>query len=371
MTHFGTAAIARGMGWRAVLIGAVVILASACGEENPFDATPPEDLICDLDQNLLFTSLAPNAIPAVNQPPMVAADAPQTDYLFDDDRVLGIVINGEARAYPHNILWHHEIVNDVVGGAPVSVTFCPLTGSGLAFRPEVNGKTLDLGVSGLLFANNLVLYDRNDGEVYGPQLGVEGACGSFRGSSLELLPVQEMAWGRWKALYPNTLVVSGDLSFQRNYRFYPYGNYDDVSNRDLIQPMPVDDSRPLKERVLAIRDRSGGRGYPYGELISMGTTVALNETVSGVPTAIFYESRSGQAALAFDARLDGQTLTFEADEGAGAWTDLETGSTWGIDGVATDGPLVGKRLRTREDAYTLFWFAWRHFQPDGQTFTAP
>lgn len=348
-----------------------VLVAAGCRDAAPFDTTPPDELVCSLDPNLLFTSLPPDAIPAVNEPPMVAADAPQADYLFDDDRVLGLVVNGEARAYPHNILWHHEIVNDVVGGSPVSVTFCPLTGSGVAFRPEVDGTLLDLGVSGLLFANNLVLYDRNDGEVYGPQLAIEGSCGSFRGSSLELLPVQEMSWGRWKALNPETRVVSGELRYGRNYRVYPYGNYDDTTNPDLIQPMPVDDARPLKERVLAIRDGSGGRGYPYGELLSMGRTVAINETVAGVPTVIFYESRSGEAALAFDARVDGNTLTFEANTAAGNWTDLETGSTWRIDGVASEGPLAGERLRTREDAYTLFWFAWRHFQPDGRLFTAP
>ena len=352
----------------ALLICASVV---ACGDGDPVGSSPGRDLTCNLDQNLLFTSLPPNAIPAINDPPMVAPGAAGTEYLFDDDRVLGVVFNGEARAYPHNILWHHEIVNDDVGGTPVSVTFCPLTGSGLAFRPELGGRTLDLGVSGLLFANNLVMYDRNDGEVYGPQLGIVGACGDFRGSTLETLPVQEIAWGRWKELHPNTLVVSGNLSFGRNYRVYPYGAYDQPDNPDLIQPMAVDDSRPLKERVLAVRDGDGGRGFPYGELDDLGDVVALNETIGGVPTAIFYEFRSGETAFAFDARVAGQTLTFEVDAVDDVWRDVETGSTWRIDGLATAGPLAGERLATRADAYTLFWFAWRHFQPNGSMFAAP
>jgi hypothetical protein len=184
------------------------------------------------------------------------------------------------------------------------------------------------------------------------------------------MPVQEMSWGRWKEMYPDTKVVSGELGFSRNYRFYPYGGYDAINNSELLFPMSVDESRPLKERVLAIRSGSGGRGYPFGELAAMGDQVALNELVGGVPTAVFYESTNGQAALAFDARVDGQTLTFDVG-GPGSWVDAETQSTWSLDGTATGGPLAGSRLETRSDAYTLFWFAWRHFQPDGDTYLAP
>ncbi|MEM7415455.1 MAG: DUF3179 domain-containing protein [Gemmatimonadota bacterium] len=344
------------------------LLAACQGTESP---TPPVvDIVCDLDNNLLFASLAPNAIPAINNPPLVDPDDVSVDYLFDTDKVLGVVINGEARAYPHNVLWHHEIVNDEIAGTRISVTFCPLTGSGLGFSPELAGRSLDVGVSGLLFANNLVMYDRTNGEVYGPQLSIAGACEGFRGSSLELMPVQEMSWGRWKELHPNTRVVSGELGFARNYRSYPYGSYDNINNTDLLMQMTVDNSRPIKERVLAIRDGLGGRGYPYGELRDMGDVVAINDDVGGIPTVVFFESRLGNAALAFDARVNGQTLTFDAQPG-GTWVDQETNSTWQFDGTATGGPLAGEVLRTREDAYTVFWFAWRHFQPGGQTFTAP
>jgi len=179
-----------------------------------------------------------------------------------------------------------------------------------------------------------------------------------------------MSWGRWKELHPDTKVVSGDLGFARNYRAYPYGNYDDLNSTDLLFGMTVDRSRPIKERVLAIRSGDAGRGYPYGELAAIGPTSVVNEIVSGIPTVVFYESTDGQAALAFDARVNGQLLTFEVDS-SGTWVDLETGSTWQFDGTAKGGPLAGERLRTREDAYTVFWFAWRHFQPNGQMFSAP
>ena len=349
---------------RGVLLSVLLLSGLSCGDETP---TTIGNITCDLDADLLVVGARPGAIPALTEPDMVPADDPDAGYLEDNDRVLGVFMHGEARAYPHNILWHHEIVNDRIGDARISVTFCPLTGSGLAFASDLGAQPLDPGVSGLLYANNLVLVDRTSGEVYGPQLNVAGSCGAFRGRSLELMPVQEMSWQRWKELHPGTTVVTGRQVHGRNYRLYPYDDYDELTSNRLLWPMGVDRTRLIKERVLAVREGSGGRGYPFGELRELGDVAVLNETVAGVPTAVFYDAADGETALAFDARVDGQVLTFDADP-TGTWTDQETGSTWAIDGSAVSGPLSGRRLTTRANAYTLFWFAWRHFQPDGSTF---
>lgn len=358
---------------RAFMAGGAVLALAACGGDGGGNLVDNNDNngICDLDQALLITSLARNSIPALVEPRMVPIGDPETSYLFDTDRVLGVVINGEARAYPHNILWWHEIVNDRFGTQTIAVSFCPLTGSGIAFDTNLNGRQIDLGVSGLLFANNLIMFDRTSNELYGPQLSIEGRCEGFIGQSLDMIPVQEMSWGRWQELHPSTVVIAGDLNFGRNYRFYPYGTYDDLSSADLLFPMSVDNTRPIKERVLAIRSGDGGRGYPFLELLKMGDMAAINEMVTGIPTAIFYELTDGQTALAFDARVAGQTLTFDADIAAGVFTDRETSSTWTINGVAIAGPLAGEVMQTRNDAFTVFWFAWRFFQPNGDMFSAP
>ena len=105
-----------------LLLGAG-LLAACEGTESP---TPPVvDIVCDLDNNLLFASLAPNAIPAINNPPLVDPDDVSVDYLFDTDKVLGVVINGEARAYPINQLTgpRREIINDVLGELPLAATW--------------------------------------------------------------------------------------------------------------------------------------------------------------------------------------------------------------------------------------------------------
>jgi hypothetical protein len=355
-------------GRQALVLALVTLAPAACvGDRSPVLGSGGE-VLCDVNQNLLFSSLPPDAIWAITNPIMVEPDAPGADYLVDSDRVLGVYLDGQARAYPHPLMRRHEIVNDEIDGTWVSVTFCPLTGSGLAFDPHIGDDRLQLAVSGLLFANNLVMFDRGSQQVYGPQLDVVARCDAFTGEQLALMPLQEMSWGRWKELHPGTLVVSRENDPFTDYRFNPYAGYDRLDSDELVFPMSVDESRPIKERVLTIRvGEDGGRGYPFGELAELGNVVALNETVGGVPTAVFYEARDGQTALAFDARVDGETLTFDVDEN-GSWKDQETGSTWRIDGQAIAGPLRGERLETRADSYTAYWFAWRHFQPNGSTF---
>lgn len=350
-----------------VLGTACALFLAACGT-GPADLDEdPDGPVCELPTDLFFTSTLPDEIPSLLQPPMVTIGEPGSEDLLDSDRILGVVIDGQPRAYPHNILVHHEIVSDRVGGRYVTATFCPLTGSGLAFDPSLGTEQLDIGVSGLLFANNLVLYDRISGDVYGPQLSVDGKCSRFRDQTLSTIPMIETSWGRWRTLHPNTRVVSRNTGFDRNYDRSPYEGYEELNNDELLFEMTVDDSRPIKERVLAIRAGSGGVGYPFGELADeLGSRGALNETVDGTPTAIFYEADQGQTAIAFYATVAGQDLTFDALPD-GTWTDFETGSIWTIDGTAIAGSLQGERLAIREDAFVVFWFAWRHFQPNGVT----
>ena len=152
------------------------------------------------------------------------------EYLLPSDRVIGIEIDGEYLAFPHNILWYHEIVNmDELG---LAVTYCPFTGSSMVFhRATVGGD--EFGVSGLLFKNNLVMYNRvggrrfvaGDEETLWPQMLAGGRCGPSEGDPLKMYPSLEIEWADWKALHPDARVVSGDTSFGRPYTRYPYGDY--------------------------------------------------------------------------------------------------------------------------------------------------
>lgn len=359
---------------RAGLLLTVALLSLAACDDGPAGLDGGEevdgDAVCDLNQDLLWSSLPPDQIPALTEPTMVAPDHASAAYVRPGDRVLGVVVDGEARAYPHNILWHHEIVNDRIGDRWVTVTFCPLTGSGLAFDPtSVDGSPIDFGVSGLLFANNLVMYDRGTGQVFGPQLSATGKCSGFKGDRLEVLPVFETSWARWLELHPETRVVSDETGHSRNYQFYPYQSYDELTNDDLLFPFPVNTQRPIKERVLTIRrDDTGGRGYPFGELADLGSTSTVNEVVDGTAMVVLYEASSGGTAMAYEAPVvGGEALTFQPD-GGGTFVDEQTGTRWNIEGLALEGELAGTELTPAHDSYVLFWFAFKHFQPNSSTF---
>ena len=148
---------------------------------------------------------------------------------------------------------------------------------------------------------------------------------------------------------------------------YPYGSYDQLDNDDLLIPMEVDSTRPMKERVLAIRGEDGsGRGYPFGELRLLGPQAIVNE-VLGEPYVVVYDSGDGEAAIAHASTVNGSRLFFEVAPNR-LFRDKETGSLWTIGGEAVSGPLEGTQLDPIDDSYVLFWFAWRYFQPEGKVF---
>ncbi len=282
--------------------------------------------------------------------------------LADDNRIIGIVFDGQALAVPHNVLWTHEIVNvDEWGGRSFAVTYCPLTGSSLVFdRSAVDGA--ELGVSGLLFDNNLVMYDRRDERSLWPQMSRRATCGAEVGTPLESMPLVEMSWGRWRELHPGTKVVSDGRGFNRSY---PYGNYDPLApgNTDaaldsdpLFDMPPLDDRRAPKERVLGLPNGSdGGVAVPFRELGEGGDVRVVTVASGGRQVTVFW-NRDAQAARAFETS---RSFSVQNEQ----IVDDETGSVWSVEGRATEGQLAGTQLTTIDSSYVAFWFAWAAFQP--------
>lgn len=308
-----------------------------------------------------------DGIPALTNPTMVGNGAPGTEYLLPDDRVVGLELAGGPIAIPLNIFWWHEIVNLDHDEGKLAVTHCPLTGSSLAFhRAAVSGG--EFGVSGLLYQNNLMMYDRTNQESLWPQMLRGARCGPRDGTPLEMSPVVEMTWDGWRSLHPDTRVVSSGTGYGMNYRAYPYGDYDQLSNEDPLFPMgSLDPRRPAKERTLGIPDGTSGIGFPFGELDELGALAAVHAMAAGEEIVVFWD-RTRQGAMAYRPVIDGQALTFEVRDDS--LVDVETGSTWRVDGQATAGPLAGRRLEPVAEAFVAFWFAWAAFYPETELWTA-
>lgn len=203
-----------------------------------------------------------DAIPALTDPhTTLAADAM---FLDDDARVVGVTVDGAARAYPFSVLTWHEAINDQLGGHPIAVFYCPLCDSVSVIDRRIGGKTLTFGVSGLLHNSNVLLYDRVDYGLWS-QVGLKAISGPFSGDSLEHLPWEITTFGAWRERYPDSTVVSHATGHDRDYARNPYESYFEgselrfpVSNRD--------DRLPLMSRVIGVRVGDVTRAYPLDAL---------------------------------------------------------------------------------------------------------
>jgi hypothetical protein len=346
--------------------GLLVLGAVACSDATNLGQPDISDLSCSINASQIQSGgPGKDGIPALTNPDFVQPHDEGAAYLRNDDRVVGIVLDGQAYAIPLNIFWWHEIVNLAGVDGPLAITHCPLTGSSMAFdRNAVVG--VEFGVSGLLYQNNLIMYDRADPESLWPQMLRGARCGAKDGVRLPMVPILETSWAGWLTLHPGSSVVSSNTGWSRNYQQYPYGAYDDPDNPQVLFQQNVDTQRPPKERVLGIPLGSGGLAFPFGILDEMGPLVAAQTQELGSPMVVFWD-RARQAAMAYDARLDGGTLTFSVVESS--IVDDQTQSVWQVDGLALTGPLAGSRLDPVADAFVAFWFAWPAFYPEIEIWT--
>lgn len=182
-------------------------------------AGSPHDLD-DFASNVQSGGPPPDGIPSIDDPVFVNAEA--ADFLDPDDIVFGHVVDGEPRAYPQLILVWHEIVNERTPAATMSVTYCPLTGSAVAFRPHAGIQ--EFGTSGDLVNSNLLMYDRTHESTW-PQILAQAITGPRYGETLEELPLEWTTWQRWRDAFPRTVVLSPETGFVRRYGEDPYGTY--------------------------------------------------------------------------------------------------------------------------------------------------
>lgn len=262
-----------------------------------------------------------DGIPSIDEPVFISAN--QADFLKAQDRVLGLRRNGISKAYPISIMNWHEIVNDEIAKEAVVVTYCPLCGTGVAFTAHAGGKQLSFGVSGLLYNSDVLLYDRETESLWS-QLLTHAISGPLKGTKLKLISLQHTTWADWQKSHPQTLVLSTNTGYSRDYRRDPYAGYEDSDG--IYFPVSHRDPRyHPKERVLGLEINGKFKAYPFAELSQTGGLVR--------------------------DRFNGKTLSIHYDK------DSHSASVNDADGR----PLPG---------ITAFWFAWVAFHPETAVFKA-
>ncbi len=307
-----------------------------------------------------------DGIPALTNPEKVSAVDGDLIW-FDEEIVLGVYRNGIACAYPLSIFFWHEIVNDEFGGDHSVITYCPLTGTGMHFDGETEFGLSTFGVSGKLWNNNLILYNRAGEETYWSQIFKQAIAGPHKGQTLTQLPVIETTWKTWKALYPDTLVMTNVTGFARDYTRYPYGDYESLHVEPLfsMESKYVDRRFPPKLRVIGLVGEDATKVYTFDQLEILPV---VNDRFEDSPILVVYHGPS-RMAVAYDRTIDGQTLRFrksDADSGRQPFflEDEQTGSLWTVTGTAIEGPMAGSQLTQRPDGLIAFWFAWGAFYSD-------
>ncbi len=299
-------------------------------------------------------------IPALLDPEFISVE--EADYLPDEELVLGLVWNGEERAYPYRILVWHEIANDVVGGGAVLVTYCPLCFTGVAFKSTVDGKRELFGVSGKLYNSELVMYDKNTGSYWPQSLGM-AVVGERSGVKLEKIPIDVATWGSWKKAHPDTKVLSSNTGFLRAYGSNPYGKEGDFSDIGFRLGVEVADPRlPEQTIVQGVEVDGGFKAYP-DHLIR--EKKVINDKLSDKKIVVWLDEELGVPKV-FARELEGKSLTFEVMEDK--FTDRETNTIWNVDGEAVEGELNGKELE-RIVNQPIFWFAWAAFHPETEVYS--
>ena len=373
--------------WLAVAAVIAVTLA-ACGQDvsppsegdgsdrSPEESPTPEPLVNPDD--IISGGPPPDGIPPIDDPQFVTAS--DVRFLDDQEPVLAVEVNGEAKAYPLQIMTWHEIVNDEVGGVPVTVTYCPLCNTGIAFeRPTIDGELLDFGTSGKLYNSNLVMYDRET-ETYWMQATGQAIVGQLTGEQLTFVPARILSFGDWRAEHPDALVLSRDTGHDRPYGENPYAGYDSTDQPFLFTGKP-DPRLPATARVLGIARAGDVVAFPYEAVRedAVNGSAVVMERVDGEPVAVFWkagtasaldsmeiaEGRDVGAIAAYRPEADGRVLSFEARENG--IVDVETGSVWSILGRAVSGPLAGEQL-VPELGIDSLWFDWAAFHPDTRIF---
>lgn len=235
------------------------------------DTITPGGAKSKIDTNrILSGGPGKDGIPSIDSPKFWTPGE-ASEFLKDEDVVLGLEIGQEARAYPLRILNWHEIVNDEIFGQPILITYCPLCYTGIAFRREINGVPTEFGVSGKLYNNNLLMYNRpndklKEESLWSQQLG-EAVTGPLTGTRLEQIVIDTISWADWRSEHPDTKVLSTDTGAFRDYNVNPYGNYE-FDNTQIVFPTTSQDDRlPTKAKVYGIEIDGRFKAYPQDKLV--------------------------------------------------------------------------------------------------------
>jgi len=340
-----------------LILSFLLISCESVSTNSSTDNDPSTDDSWLIPEDQVFVGAGRDDIPSIDDPSFKPVG--DINFLEDDELIIGVKIGDQIRGYPHQILNYHEIVNDFIGDEAVAVTFCPLTGSALAWNREIEGEITEFGVSGLIHKNNLIAYDRATNS-YWSQMLEQSVNGERIGTRLQSYGVIEMNWEAWKQHFPNSEVLTGETGFDRDYSSYPYGRNYSSDDNNIVFPINREDDRLDRKEL--------GHGVLYNLDLHVfvlsdfpDSTVTVNRNVAGEDLVIIGNARQDFITSYSAVASDGTELRFSvSDQEPPALLEDEEGNTWNYFGEAISGPRTGEKLKPIR-SYNAYWFAWADF----------
>ena len=314
--------------------------------------------------------VAPDGIRPLEFPPNIPAE--EADYLESHERVFGVSINGEHRAYPLRIMNPHEMANDVLGGEPISLAYCTLCGAGIAYHGKFDGMETTFGTSGFLYRSNKIMYDRETLSLWNQETG-QPVIGELADSGIQLnfFPTLLTTWGEWTDEHPDTTVLALDTGVSQPGSYFPEDNpnatyYEYFNTPGTMFPVWIrDDSLEAKDVVLGVKIGEATKAYPVSVL---QVERVVNDTL-GETNVVVLGSEISQAAKAYE-RGDQEFSRVEGDTSTGVPMKLvdQSGHVWDVTEEslvnASDSSLTLPRIPT----HSSFWFGWYAFYPDTELY---
>lgn len=341
--------------WVLCLAASVPTAAMAEGPRpSPSSEHPPARISDRLrGQDIAATS------PPLKDPPRRSVAA--ATHMRDEDLVFGLVLAGQARAYPWWIAKNHHVVDDTIAGVPIAVAFCEQCTGGAAFRRQIEGRTLTFEVAGV-YNGTIVLRDRETRSLWAPFTGT-AIEGPLAGRKLDRVPLLLSHWDEWAERHPETEVIwDSERSRAGHGSWYARGKWGILTEMGATL-QGWDPRLPENTLVYGVAGAHAAKSYPLALVQSQRL---VNDDVGGTSVVIVALGLVGVAG--YERTLGDRLLTFRPSLGPEAvMSDLETASQWSAEGLATSGPLRGQRLRPA-DGYFVEWHVWSAYNPKAEVF---
>ena len=340
----------------ALLISALIITACGSSGRGGNKNNPQDDWLVPIS-DLADGGPGLDGIPAIESPQFESVSTITS--VAPNDLLVVLQSGGQVKAYPHDIMDYHEVVNDGPADALFSMSYCPLTASAVAWEGIIlSGADPTFGTSGLLYNSNLLLYDRATGSLWSQMLQL-AVNGLLIGDEPNRIRLFETSLSTLRIMYPDALVMTRDTGHSRNYDEYLYGNYRSVPQL-LFEVSRISNLLGQKVRLIGIHTDAKSKVYQLGAFGS--TTQTINDQFEDQAIVIVGNSALSYAAIYSRELSDGTILSFNPvqDDLPNVMTDTE-GNVWDIFGTAVSGPRVGVQL-AQTKSYVAMWFAWyAHF----------